>query len=310
MTTNCSIIQNADICVWNLPDCTWNPSLNIGPDKSGLACSPAETCTSTCSNPWEECVAGNCRNRDCSDCSGAGVVCDGGGYCVPGECTSNADCTSPEVCELDSFTCYDPSAPTCTTDGDCVGAEECAHGACAIPEGSCNTSSDCGRLEVCFENACVSNQCTTDMTEEVRTANNISIKECPGAMVCGVDLGAPYAHTCAYAEGTCERNSHCGLKQTCVLSTNQCRDICTSDADCPNGTDQCSALNVCVTAEDRGETGDQPEPEEEPGDEPVDQDDQKTLGQDLTTTEQVLIGGAVFIGLLFVVGLIIYMGKK
>jgi hypothetical protein len=93
-----------------------------------------------------------------SDCISG--VCNGQGQCTSGQagfaCTKDADCVSPLVCSLISFTCISPQADgaQCTRNAECINQCNSFSGLCTLgtngvictmsnPDGDCASGYDC-----------------------------------------------------------------------------------------------------------------------------------------------------------------------
>jgi uncharacterized repeat protein (TIGR01451 family)/MYXO-CTERM domain-containing protein len=167
-----------------------------GASDSGIVCSGAQgTCVPGCSTASGR---NDCPTiLYCSDQTGAV------GTCLT-HCTSNADCTSPQVCDMSSIphVCVD-----CITDADCGTGQVCdePRRVCV----GCLVDADCPTGQVCdaTSNTCVA--CVDDT-------------DCPTGQLCDEPN-----HTCV----GCVDDSNCPAPNVCDGTTQTCVG-CVDDTDC------------------------------------------------------------------------------
>ncbi|QDG51756.1 hypothetical protein FIV42_13660 [Persicimonas caeni] len=245
-----------------------------GSGQVGDSCSADSDCASnlcvdgTCSAPCE-------TTSDCSDdgsiiCDSTDVQTDGGAtetvnICVPkpaSQCSSDADCTSPERCiaikgatEV-TFECGTPNSgggdvgDTCSTDADCA-QNLCQDGTCSAPcaaNGDCAAGDDfsCEISPVDLGNGSTDN---ASVCTPPRTCS--SKRDCPTGQVCYVDR--------ATGEAQCANGNSGGggLGEICTddggCESNLCnegrfRDVCTvpceNDSDCPTPGYECGTTSL------------------------------------------------------------------
>lgn len=83
------------------------------------------------------------------------------------DCTDDADCKSPRIC--DAGACREAQ---CAADADCLGSQACERGRCAARAGSCKSDVDCPGDQLCVASVCTAEPaCKSDV-------------DCPGEQVC------------------------------------------------------------------------------------------------------------------------------
>ena len=191
------------------------------------------------------------------------AACSGGG----GECSTNADCGSNQLCVEGS--CYARSSG-CTSSRDCPAGLVCSEGAC-IAKTACTTDSQCPDGQRCISSYCqvevVTPDCTGDADCPGSTCNPITGKcvvvepacsgdaECDDGDVCTLDQCSEGA--CAHAPdpavGCCVVDNDCRDVNPCTIDAcvdQRCEhvakpDCCASDGDCDDGN-ACTS-DRCVT---------------------------------------------------------------
>ena len=146
----------------------------------------------------------------------------------PEPCDTNADCSAPEVCTLDSATgdklCTDPvgngmTGDACSMGSDCA-SNICINGACANP---CQASTDCPNGYVC-----------ESQTVALSDGSNVSI------------------NACVEAPQPCLANSDCTDPEVCVVSSRNGNSVeLTCETPVPGGGDlgdACVADSDCLSA--------------------------------------------------------------
>jgi len=139
-------------------DVSRNAMSDARPDEAGMTapggCLSDADCTSSnlprCETTLHTCVQcigapGDCANQTESVCNRVTDHCE-----LP--CTSNSDCHSPDVCDIQQGACAD-----CLTDSQCESsAPHCVAERCV----ECTASSQCHGGEVCWQERCVA--CVTN----------------------------------------------------------------------------------------------------------------------------------------------------
>lgn len=162
------------------------------------------------------CVPG-CTDAECA-ARGTGLVCDATlRQCMPsGRCTTNSNCTSPNVCLGGSC---QPAANQCQFDYQCSGARQsCVDGQCIVGCTAANAATVCAAGQVCSSGRCT------------YPTSGSCVPACGSGQLCVT--GACLA--------TCTSDASCGLNQFCDHGV--CRvdtrphPLCTRDADCNMGS--------------------------------------------------------------------------
>lgn len=180
---------------------------------------PARTCSAN-----TDCPGGYCLNNRCAtavQCMNAaqcptGYTCDARNVCVPGGCTSNAQCAAVAaglVCDTATRACV--PGGRCTTDAQCASTPAtpaCLGGSCQPTANQCQFDYQCtGQGQACVDGRCVVG-CT-------------GAAQCAAGQVCT-------AGRCAYpTTGSCA--TPCATGQICVSGA--CLRTCANDAACGTG---------------------------------------------------------------------------
>ncbi len=149
----------------------------------------------------------------------SGLVCDARGFCVPGGCTSNAQCSSVApglVCDTSTRQCV--PGGRCTSDAQCAATPNtpvCLGGSCQARSNQCQFDYQCtGSGQACVDGRCVVG-CTAATASQV----------CAPGQQC-------VANRCTYpTSGSCA--SPCPTGQLCVSGA--CLRTCSTDAACGTG---------------------------------------------------------------------------
>lgn len=228
---------------------------------AGLGASTAAGCTAG-ADPVPSTVAGGCSTN--SDCATPLVcafgkchdACATSSDCAPGErcmasdrpfhvcqlpsethCARTSDCPAGQICAAD-LQCRD----SCRADRDCVGGQQCIHGACAEPA---EIDAGLGALADAGLDASVGVPC-------------VVTSDCPAGLACRSGL-------CSFE---CIRDGDCAEGATCVDHVCHARacspdggpiggDFCTLDSDCLSPL-VCRASRCtcqCLTTSDCGDAG-------------------------------------------------------
>ena len=196
------------------------------PDEEGnINCTQTEECSFV--SPY---VTGDFYGCDC------GEVCDSTNRCVPGVCTSDAECESCSYCRngfcepgcnednpcREDECCGTDSKcrPICSKDSDCAFGEECGEGGCCADVcflgTPCLTSSDCYDGEICFENYCEEGcDSDSDCGDDEVCDNNVCFESCIKDDDCRLDDGEVCTDKgyCKRPLGVCQYDEDCPLRQ-------------------------------------------------------------------------------------------------
>lgn len=160
----------------------------------GDACSATDACPSPMACTGNLCVA-TCNSGLNSDCYNntnnySGFYCDQDHTCKPGPftaCTSNANCTNMETCNLNTGLCEEPLGKVCSTAADCgdlICDASTNPDSCQDPTGRfCSNDAACGgNTFVCKTNACA-RSCTANANCQAGFVCNVAAGICenPGA---------------------------------------------------------------------------------------------------------------------------------
>ncbi|WP_373046629.1 PPC domain-containing protein [Vulgatibacter sp.] len=180
-------------------DCAGNPA--------GEVCDPASGACVVCTGDADCAIGQRCEERAAcvaiacdtvNDCP-VGARCEAGSCSAAGPCGSGADCA------------FDPRAPACNAEGQCV---------------ECTVDAGCGTGERCIDEVCtVPQECVTD-------------SECRGGYVCAGGL-------C----GACRTDDQCP-RGICSAGACIDAATCTSDADCADGVCSGDVCSDCATTLD------------------------------------------------------------
>lgn len=243
-------LTNADCTV---PGETCLASAGGGLGVSTCGCDPTaavDSCTEadadTVCHPDRGACEQSCETDD--DCTTSGEICDiATKACrAPGSlgCTTDFDCTSPDVCDKDAKTCVAPCTAT-----SCTGTEKCNDGTklcepdCTLAGNECAPGSTCSAAGVCVDE-CGGNTCTA--TQVCDTSVNTCVERC--TTLTGCAFGSD--EVCDTGSGLCVVScnsidgpdcSAAGL--VCNRATGLCGDSeCNDSVDCDG--DFCNA-GVC-----------------------------------------------------------------
>lgn len=251
------------------------------------ACPGEEECAGVCdgSNRRSCVLPGNaisCRNAACSNSQATlSASCDGAGQCSPeqsvsckkgcegtlcadGECATNKDCRSGEVCHATVCVPAAANGMVCSKDSDCSSAA-CVDGYC------CNSA--CGaQCEACdvegAEGTCVAvpdgqsphgarQSCASDGSTCGGTCNGSDRDSCdyPRGIACraaACSAGLATVSALCAGSGSCPRleQQDCGA-DGCATGANVCEGACADDPDACTAGEFCSA-GECVTQRNDG----------------------------------------------------------
>jgi hypothetical protein len=169
------------------------------------------------------CVSG-ADNAACSAAygNGTGYVC-ASGTCTAGDCVSNADCSSGQICGLSSAL----QCGSCASDAQCTGnggygtGYLCISGGCAVAD--CHTGADCPTGKICGLN--MPNVCAT----------------CSSDAQCQNDSSYGANFICNSASGLCVSNACANNNQVCASNP---ADFCCAGS-CVAGS--CCAPSDCAS---------------------------------------------------------------
>ena len=229
-------------------------------DGAPGACNSADQCrcqdlkTAGCTGAWQ-CVEARCEFK-CGDCltdleCPTGQICEGtdcghAKVCIPG-CRTSLTCDKGQVCDVSARTCGEPfgacvSAPGCQLDSDCPRGSICdvtpgsAQRAC---QPGCHDGSQCAQGEQCLLDQCMGCQncpCIGHCRSEVPCAAD---GDCPAGTVCASEAGACGLH-CVPG---CHDDSQCRPDQACPPPP---------ACDQPCGCDHSTCVAACSTRADCG----------------------------------------------------------
>ncbi len=185
------------------------------PDSGLVTCSSNSECPNGyCDSAAMRCVTG-VRCNTGAQCPPS-YTCDGRGVCIPGGCSTNAECAAVApglVCDATSHRCAPGGA--CTTDAQCASTPAtpvCLGGSCQPRTNQCQFDYQCTGMG----QACVDGRCVVGCT---------SAASCAAGQTCTNGR-------CAYpSSGTC--STPCPSGQVCASGV--CLRTCANDAACGSG---------------------------------------------------------------------------
>lgn len=238
-------------------------------------CSSAEDCPTSapqCNGATGQCFGGSgCfSDSECESetgCAGGACFCNISGSppgtceLKPDECQTDPDCYdngayAMKYCALAGTPKLCQNAPSCSTDADCASlglvcdltAGSPSQGYC-INGIECPNGTECPNGQVCVAGRCAGANCITQpslctSTQMCDTATGMCVDIMTGA--CTVDTDCATGQYCNTAVGQCQTgcrsNADCGTgvcnaAHMCEYPNNALCGPCSSDADCPGGTE-------------------------------------------------------------------------
>lgn len=210
--------------------CTVNRDCASGYCDPTGRCATTQSCTSTagcpsgsyCETSRGTCVPGCSANADCTRVA-ANLVCDTAARrCVPGGCTTDAQCAATPTTPVCLGGSCQPRANQCQFDYQCTGSgQSCVDGQCIVGCTTANAATACAAGQVCTNSRCTYPTTGADCGGR-----------CTAAQLC-------VSGTCL---ATCTTDATCGSNQVCVGGVcrvdTRPRPFCTMDS-------QCNANSVC-----------------------------------------------------------------
>ncbi len=233
-----------------------------------------------CNGATGQCFGGSgCfQDDDCETepgCAGDGCFCDIQGA-PPGTCR-----VRPNACD-DDMDCWDNgsfarrycalsaqprrclAAPPCTRDLDCANLGLI----CDLTPGSpsegfcqngraCTGPSDCEPAQVCVGGRCAGANCvnqpslcaagetcdpSTGQCVPAQSSGCTRNEDCPQGQFCNVQVNPPACQPGCRSNADCPPNGRCNAMNQCEFPSNSICGPCTTDSDCPGGT-QCQGID-------------------------------------------------------------------
>lgn len=232
-----------------------------GNSASGDCCSPGcrlDPVGTACAGDRNVCTddvcngSGSCEHLNntlpCED----GAFCTandtcGGGVCIPGaprDCSGAADQCNFGTCDEAHDRCGTPKANGlgCNDGDQCTQSDSCQAGVCA---GS--NPIQCGSSDQCHVGVCAP---ATGQCFEVAKPNGSA---CEDGNLCTTSDTCQVGACTAGAAVTCAAPGQCQLAGACVAATGECAYPAKADGIVCDDADSCTAGDVCLSGECRGE---------------------------------------------------------
>lgn len=232
-----------------------------GCDPTAATDSCTEADADTICHPDRGACEQSCETDD--DCTTSGETCDIATKACrePGKlgCTTDFDCTAPDVCDTDAKTCVEPcTATSCTTGEKCNDGTKLCEPDCTLAGNECDTGSTCDTASGVCVDECGGNTCTA--TQVCDTSVNECVERCSGSLdcdgtneVCDTGSGLCLVSCDALGGPDCEAAGLVCNAGTGLCSTSECTGNvdCTGDELCISGVCEAPRDIATCTGTDR-----------------------------------------------------------
>ena len=106
-------------------------------------------------------------------------------YASTGDCATDADCATGEVCDLNPDAGGVCHVALCVTDDDCAGDLACFDYQCVV-DASCETDADCGTGQICSDGFCAADPNYCETNADCGTDERCDANVCTADVACGM----------------------------------------------------------------------------------------------------------------------------